>query len=193
MVFGIQAFRESPGQGHGERFDGHETHHSHRQDSFRRNGGWAEMREARIEALLDRRAERTEAGKLDPAKFQQRLERRFGDKVNDAFGENGSVDFDMLKDILLGRVPDETETELEPVEAEAESAPAVEEGGEPGTLATLSFIQITIAFMQTTVRLDGLNPESSPALTAPVGTPGSELYSRDGGAGEEANLVSERV
>ncbi|MFH1739469.1 MAG: hypothetical protein ABIH23_10720, partial [bacterium] len=62
-----------------------------------------------FQAMLEQRISQMEkdvaSGEIDTTELQDRLQSRFGDVVNEAFGEDGSVDFDKLLDILQSQAP----------------------------------------------------------------------------------------
>ena len=52
---------------------------------------------------LERFMERVESDEFDGARFQHRLEARFGDAAEGIVGEDGSVDFEQLKVLISGQ------------------------------------------------------------------------------------------
>lgn len=65
-----------------------------------------------FEAVLQNRTAKLEraidSGEIDTAKMQEQLQSVFGDSINDAFGEDGSVDVEKLEEIMqsqMGSMP----------------------------------------------------------------------------------------
>ncbi len=65
-----------------------------------RDGAQSADFQAMLEQRLAKMEEAVNSGDMDVAKLQEILQERFGDSVNEAFGEDGSVDFEKLEEIL---------------------------------------------------------------------------------------------
>lgn len=65
------------------------------------------------EAIVDKLENRVDAGKLDAEKLTARLEVRFGERAHSVIGEDGSINFDALKNLIVETRSEKLQARLE--------------------------------------------------------------------------------